>query len=131
METVEAFCAEHQVPYKTVLYEWPASLFEALYGAYAKRKVADELSQRRSLEMAALWGNSNYDSEKDPDLRAKFMESVDERYSDALQRLYSADPFASQHDDEDDPDYDDPFWQAMKRGIEKRKLPNPKANVDG
>lgn len=123
---MEAFCSEHTVDIDTVLYDWPASKFEALYEAFAKRKVAEELSQRRALEMSALWGNSNYDSKEQPEIRQKLMEMVDEQYSTALRSLYEGNLETKQ---EEDIDWDDPFFAASKRGIEKRKLPDPKIEV--
>lgn len=117
---VEAFTAEHNVTHEEVLYEWPASRFEAFYAAFARRKVADELSQRRSLEIAALWGNPNLDTEDDPRLRQKIMQEVDEQISRAIARLYGAEV------EDDEPDMDDPFWQAAERGKQKRKLPSAK-----
>lgn len=103
------------------MYEWPASKFISFYGAYARRKIADELSLKRSLEIAALWGNSNYDNEKDPQLRAKLMETVDSAYSKAIAGLYGE---LQEQQVEEEIDENDPFWQAMERGLAKRKLPS-------
>lgn len=114
---VEAFTAEHNLTYEEVLYEWPASRFEAFYGAFARRKVAEELSLRRSQEIAATWGNPNLDQENDPRLRQKIMQEIDEHMSRAIARLYGA-------EDDEEPDMDDPFWQAAERGKQKWKLPN-------
>lgn len=114
---VEAFTAEHNLTYEEVLYEWPASRFEAFYGAFARRKVAEELTLRRSLEMAALWGNPNLDQENDPQLRHKFMREVDEHMSRAIARLYGA-------EDDTEPDMDDPFFAAMERGMKRQRLPD-------
>lgn len=122
---MEAFCSEHTVGIDTVLYDWPASKFEALYEAYAKRKIAEELSQRRALEIAALWGNSNYDNSEHPEIRQNLMQQVDEQYSSALQALYEG----TIDNGEEEIDWDDPFFAASKRGIEKRKLPDPKIEV--
>lgn len=116
VETIEAFSSEHTEDIDVLLYEWPATKFLALYTAYVKRKVADDLSHRRSLEMAALWGNPNLDQEKE--YRPKQMEAIDHSYSLAIARLYD-----EIDDEEEEIDKDDPFWQAMERGIQKNKLP--------
>jgi hypothetical protein len=116
---VEAFCAEHSVKHEEVLYEWPSSKFEAFYGAYARRKVADELSQKRALEVAAVWGNPNLDTEKDPRLRQKIQEQIDAAYSTAIAGLYGDLP----EQNIDQIDTDDPFWQAAERGKQSRQLP--------
>ncbi len=121
---MEAFCAEHKVDFDDVLYGWPSSKFEALYSAFAKRTVANQLAERRNLELAALWGNTNLDNEKKPNLRQEIMEKVDESYSAAINNIY--DP---QSAPEIEVDEDDPFWKAMERGIQKyheQELPDPK-----
>lgn len=118
---MEAFCADHKVSYIEVLYEWPASLFEAFYAAYARRKIADELSSKRGLEIAAVWGNPNLDTEKDPELRQKLQKEIDAAYSRAISAIYGQLP----EQNEESIDYDDdPFWQAAKRGMEKHSLPD-------
>jgi hypothetical protein len=119
VEIIEAFCAEHNVGIDEVLYDWPSSKFEAFYNAYIKRKVADELQQRRISEVAALWGNPNLDNPKDETLRQKVMEQVEENFHNAYITLYSEE---DQIKDEEIPE-DDPFFKAMEKGIEKRQLP--------
>ncbi len=102
---------------------WPDSLFKAMYAAYVKRRIADELDNRRALEMAALWGNPNYDPQKEGSdgARRELYEKVNEQYSNVVNRLYSDD--AEDYQDDDDYDPDDPFWAAMERGMAKHKLP--------
>lgn len=115
---MEAFCAEHKEGIDEVLYDWPATKFESLYEAYSKRKIANELSERRSLEMAAVWGNPNLDSEKNPDIRSKWMDGIDQRFSKAIAALYNDDIGS----EEEEIDYDDPFFRPLKN---KHKLPEP------
>lgn len=115
---VEAFAAEHKVTINELLYEWPATKFQALYAAFAKRKIADELAERRSMEMAAVWGNMNYDSQENPEIRQKIMGVIDKQYSTAIDVLYGAIP----PEQAVEIDEDDPFWKAMTRGKEKYKL---------
>jgi hypothetical protein len=117
VETVEAFCAEHKIDVDSVLYEWPASRFEALYEAFAKRKVADELSQKRALELAAVWGNPNLDTKENPKLRQELQADIDEAYSQAIYSLYN-----DVEDEEEEIDKDDPFFAAMQRGLKKRGI---------
>jgi hypothetical protein len=123
---VEAFTADHNETIREVLVDWPSTKFEAFYAAYAKRKIADELSNKRNLEIAALAGNPNLDSEKDTQLRQKQADAIDEAFSNALAKLYGA-----EFEDAYEVDPDDPFFQAMERGLEKRRLPKtPKATDD-
>jgi hypothetical protein len=114
---LEAFCSEHNYTIEQICWEWPASKFEAFYSAYARRKIADELSLKRAFEVAAMWGNPNMDSEKDTELRTKIQNVVDESYSVAIQSLYETIEDTKESRDYDE---DDPFWKAMERGIEKK-----------
>ena len=122
IQTVEAFSSEHSETIETILLDWPASKFEALYEAYAKRKIADSLSSKRDLEMAALWGNTNLDNEKTPDLRQNLMDSVDKQYSRAIAYLYGdIDP------EDEKTDWDDPFLAPTKRKMDEMSLPKLRA----
>lgn len=116
IETVEAFTSEHNESIDTVLFDWPSSKFEALYEAYSRRKIADALSARRDQEIAALWGNTNLDTEKDPELRQKMMDAVDKQFSDAIAALYG-------DLEEEEVDWDDPFLAPTKKSMEDMKLP--------
>ena len=118
IQTVEAFSSEHNESIETIMLDWPATKFEALYDAYAKRKIADSLSERRDLEIAALWGNTNLDNEKKPELRQELMNALDTQYSNAIAYLYGEiDPA------EDETDWDDPFLAPTKRKMEEMSLP--------
>jgi len=118
IQTVEAFSSEHFESIDTILLDWPASKFEALYEAYSKRKIADSLSARRDREIAALWGNTNLDNEKTPNLRQDLMDSVDEQFSNAIAVLYGEIDVR-----EEDVDWDDPFLAPAKKKMEEMKLP--------
>lgn len=119
IETVEAFTSEHNESVDTVLLEWPASKFEALYEAYSKRKIADSLSARRDREIAALWGNTNLDNDEKPTLRQELMDKVDEQFSAAIAMLYGEIII-----DDEEVDWDDPFLAPAKKKMEEMKLPN-------
>ena len=83
--------------------------------------MADELAFRRSLEMAALWGNSNADGTKDePGVRSEIQNGIEKSYNTAIASLYGGETI---EDTSDEPDMSDPFWQAMERGLKKNKLP--------
>lgn len=77
------------------------------------------------MEVAALWGNSAFEQvEGNDDARQKYMEVIEEGYSDAIAGLYG-----EKQPEEDEINTDDPFWQAMERGLDKRKLPDPKVET--
>lgn len=86
-----------------------------------KRKVADDLNQRRIVEVAAMWGNANMDMvEDDPNIRSNMQRELEINYNTAIAALYGEKIEANK---EDEIDYNNPFWAAMKRGIEKYSLP--------
>lgn len=117
---MEAYTAEHPtVTIDELLYEWPASKFEAFYGAYTKRKMADELMLRRALEMAAMWGNMNYDSQDDKEVRQKLQDAVDQGFSKAIARLYGE---IFPEDEEAAINPDDPWFKAIDRGMKERGI---------
>lgn len=118
IQTVEAFSSEHNESIDTLLFDWPASKFEALYEAYSKRKIADALSARRDAEMANLWGNPNLDSAEKPHLRQEMMDAVDTQFSTAIAALYG-------EIEEEVVDWDDPFLAPTKKSMENMKLPTP------
>lgn len=84
-----------------------------------KRKVADELAQRKNLEIAALWGNTNLDGD-DPNARQDAMNAIEDNFDKAIAGLYGY-----KNPEDEEVDQNDPFWQAMERGLQKRKLPEP------
>jgi hypothetical protein len=117
---LEAYTAEHpQVTIEELLYDWPASKFESFYTAYAKRKIADELTLRRSLEMAAMWGNMNYDQQDDQELRQNLQGALEKGFSKAIAKLYGEE-FPEDEEAEIDPD--DPWFKAMHEGMKRRGI---------
>ncbi len=117
---MEAYTAEHpQVTIEELLYEWPATKFESFYTAFAKRKIADELTLRRSLEQAAMWGNMNYDQEEDTEIRQKLQAAIDQGFSKAIAKLYGQE-FPEDEEAEIDPD--DPWFKAIEQGKQKHGI---------
>jgi hypothetical protein len=126
IETVEAFSSEHNESIETIMLDWPSSKFEALYAAYSKRKIADSLSARRDREIAALWGNTNLDNEKQPELRQDLMNAVDDQFSNAIAYLYGEiDPA------ENGIDWDDPFLAPTKKKMDEMALPKLRVDDNG
>lgn len=113
METVEAFCAAHNETVDTVLYEWPASKFEALNAAFQKRTLADALDKKRSLEIASLYANGNFESS---DQMEQAIRTIGEAYGKSIASLYGIGVPQEQEQEEFDIDMSDPFFAAMKLG---------------
>jgi hypothetical protein len=108
---------EHNFSLKEVLIDMPSRQFEALYAAYVRRKASEELKERRSLELAAVWGNSNYDGENNK-IRNQLANSIDERFTRAIHMIYGEET----EEESMEIDYDDPFYAPVKRAQEE-KLP--------
>ena len=111
METVEAFCASHKESVDTVLYEWPASKFEALNTAFQKRTLADALDKKRSLEVASLYANGNFESSEQME---QAIRSIGEVYGKSIATLYGVGIPQEQSEKEFDINMSDPFFAAMK-----------------
>ncbi len=65
--------------------------------------------------LSGIWGNSNYDSEKE-DPRGQFIQSVQDSVDEKIATIYG---MAPENTDETEINPDDPFWSAMYRGLEK------------
>lgn len=65
--------------------------------------------------MAALFSNPNWDSEKAN--RAQRIKELDGHYNRAIELIYDPDI-----EDEDEPDWDNPFWQGHLRGIARTRV---------
>lgn len=113
METVEAYCAAHNESVDTVLYEWPASKFEALNSAFHKRKIADALDLKRTLEVASLYANGNFENAEQMEEAIK---SIAASYGRSIAMLYGVVDTADNMTvaSETDIDMSDPFFAAMK-----------------
>lgn len=111
METVEAFCAAHNESVDTVLYDWPASKFEALNDAFHRRIIADALDHRRALEVSSLYANGNFENEEK---FSQAIESIQESYGLAIAGLYEKQSERETIEDtEAEIDMNDPFFAAM------------------
>lgn len=79
-----------------------------MYAAFSKRKVAEELTQRKLLLVASLWANTNMDDPKAN--RQDAITKLEESFDEAIRSLYDA----SIKRDEDVDLNEDPFFAAMK-----------------
>lgn len=82
----------------------------------SRRELEEELRQRKIAMVAAIWSNSAWDEAEEAD-RTKAIEQIESSYEKAIDELYGA------GESEDDIDENDPFWAAMKRGVDKIEVP--------
>lgn len=109
--------------------EWPASRFEAAYEAMLKRELVDDMRDQKGRMIAALWSNSNYDPQEEgqESPRNSLVEEIEGNFDEAVARVYG-------YDDEslaEDIDWEDPFFAAAKRGMEKIDEQMPSVDPDG
>jgi hypothetical protein len=114
VETVEAYCAAHNESVDTVLYEWPASKFEALNAAFHKRKIADALDLKRTLEVSSLYANGNFENS---DQMEEAIKAISSAYGRSIAMLYGVIDKSDNNTtiaSEENIDMNDPFFAAMK-----------------
>ena len=77
-----------------------------MWEAYSKRKALKQVAGLRSSMIAGVWGNSNYDDEKNS--RKKILDQIDSFYQQALMEIYG--------EPEEEIDFDEnPFFAAMQK----------------
>lgn len=69
------------------MLSWPWKRFEKFYEAFAKRQVADELTKRKLMTIAAFYANSNYDSAEVK--REEIIRSVEKQYQNLIDTVYA------------------------------------------
>lgn len=92
--------------------------FERFYEALTKRQIYDELTQRKLGMINALYSNSNYDGEN-AKIRDQVIEQLEEQFSNAMSSLYGG-----VNPEDDVIDKDNPFFQAMERGLKNQGVPS-------
>lgn len=81
-----------------------------------KRELVDELRQRKNAMIASLWANPSWDGEEAD--RPGVIEQIEEDFDGAVAQVYGA-----PGQDEEDIDWEDPFFAAAKRGLDKIQVP--------
>ena len=99
---------------------WPWLRFEKFYAAYLRRKVIEELAARKIAMSAALYANTNYDSEENRNKREQVLERMEEQFNEICRRLYNY----KEIQEEERKFKEDPFFKAMERGFERQGLGN-------
>lgn len=97
--------------------QWPWRRVEAFYDAHLKRKMIQELTQRKIHMISALFSNSNYDSQENSQKRVEIIEKIEDDFNEAVRRLYQ-DP--KEAEAEREAFKENPFFSAMNRGLKKQ-----------
>jgi hypothetical protein len=111
IEALEAYSSEHPETIDELL-AWPWKRLEAFLEAHQKRKVAEDLNQRKQAQIMALFSNPNWDGEN-AEKRQEFIDNMERQFEESLMTIYGG---QIQVDEEDVDLYNDPFF---KKGYEK------------
>ncbi len=102
--------------------QWPWKRFERFYGAAQKRTLIESLQSRKEAMIAALWSNSNYDSQKEGEdaPRQEMIENIEESYNRVIEKIVLGKPLKDTKPKSERPP-DDPFgfFAAGRRGEER------------
>jgi hypothetical protein len=85
-------------------------LFEELYDAHAKRKAVERCYRLRDAMIGGVWGNSNYDPQKEGSegARKELLAEIEDNFSRAIREIVTGEK------QEDDIPWESPFFAAMK-----------------
>lgn len=99
---------------------WPVDRFNAIYKALVQRQAVESIERQRGQMIAALFSNPNWD-QKDSK-REDQIRDLNNHFNRAIELLYYP------KDKEPDIDWNNPFYAAARRGLEKTRQ---KYGIDG
>ena len=82
-----------------------------------KRELVDELRARKNSMISSLWANPSWDGEEAD--RPGVIEQIEEDFDRAVSQVYGS----PVEDDGEEIDWEDPFFAAAKRGMDKIQVP--------
>ena len=121
IEALEAYSAEHPESIDELLW-WPAKRFERFYAAFAQRKLAEELKQRKLDMISAIHTNPNYDGEKVD--KAGHVREIEDQFDEAIESVYTGKSAGEEIDKSN------PFFAAIDRGLEWIDNPSAQKRLD-
>lgn len=93
--------------------KWPADRVNAIHKAIIQRKAVESIEFQRVQLIASTFSNPNWDSEKSD--RAERLRELNEHFNKAVELVYYPEG------NEPEIDWDNPFYAAAKRGLEKTR----------
>lgn len=102
--------------------QWPWLRVEKFWESHQKRIIVDELKARKISMINAIYSNSNYDGQENQGVREKIVGGLEDQYSEAVLALYHG-PGPTKAEVEDKKMKENPFFQAMERGMERQGVP--------
>jgi hypothetical protein len=103
------------------MMNWPAIRVEKFFDAYYKRKIIEELNQRKLGMISALWANSNYDGEKNAEIRQRIIDQLEEQFSTTCLKIYNP-GYKSKDEIEEEKLKSNPFFAAGRKKLVEQGL---------
>lgn len=115
LEAIEAFSADRNESFNEIL-EWPYRRYVKAFSSWQRRKVIEEIENRKLVHLGALHGVIEW---KEPDDQIKAIESAEEYYERMKDIVW--DPHISKKENEEMQELEasDPFIKAGRKSIRK------------
>lgn len=88
---------------------------EGVYQSIVRREAVESIENQRRDMIAAAYSNPNWDGKENSEKRTEYIKDLNRHFSTAIARIYDPKP------QEQDVDWENPFYAAHKREIEKTK----------
>jgi hypothetical protein len=95
--------------------KWPTERVNVVYKAIVQREACEAIERQRQDMITALFANPNWDGENSQ-LRADHIQELNRHFNDAIELVYYPEGTG------DDIDWNNPFYAAAKRGLQKTRL---------
>lgn len=96
--------------------KWPAKRVEGIYKAILIREAEASIEQQRRDMIAACYANPNWDGKDNAEKRKQYLDDINKHFNAAITALHYP-----EHHVEADVDWDNPFFSAHKREIERTR----------
>lgn len=94
------------------MLSWPWKRFEKFYEAFAKRQIAEELTQRKLLIISSFYANTNYDNPEAN--RDQIIRGIEDNFKGLIDSIYVPTIDFGHKSVEDDEALNTEFFAAMK-----------------
>jgi len=87
-----------------------------MYQAIIRREAVESIEQQRRDMIASSYSNPNWDSKENVQKRADYIREINQHFNEAIAKIYA--PKIR----EQEVDWDNPFFAAHKREIERTRM---------
>lgn len=87
------------------------------------------MRERKISMINAIYSNSNYDGDENKGIREKIVENLEDQFIEAVQNLYRG-PGPTKAEIEAKKMKENPFFQAMDRGMKRQGLISEEYDID-